>query len=75
MDGTAFTHLKRTINHSWASGSPAEPVNCWGGLVVTGTTAVHNVRNLSSAYFKLVGQTAESSVFPTTSETPAIIKL
>lgn len=37
MEGTAVTHLKRKINHSLVSGSPAKPVNCWGGLVVTGT--------------------------------------
>lgn len=53
MDGIAFTNLKRTINHSLVSGSPAKPGNRWGGLVVTGTTAIYNVFDLSSfAYFK-----------------------
>lgn len=54
MDGIAFTNLKRTMNHSLVSGSPARPVNCWGGLVVTGTTVIYNVLDLSSsAYFRL----------------------
>lgn len=57
MDGIAFTNLKRTINHSLVSGSPAKPGNCWGGLVVTDTSAIYNMLDLSSfAYFKLLGK-------------------
>lgn len=59
MDGIAFTNLKRTINHGLVFGSLAKPVNCWDRLVVTGTTAIYNVLDLSSfACFKLLGRIA-----------------
>lgn len=61
MDGMAFTNLKRAINHSLVSGSPAKPGKSLGWALVTGTSAIYNVFALSSfAYLRPLGQAAEA---------------